>query len=133
MRLETANLEARIEIIIRIEHDYSALLGLASILESNFPVRFVFSKERRGNAAAEIFSVSAKDTSFNCKRSGIPSFAAPLLEDVPGEGPLPYEIVNFKNHSDVPFPFRGRELRARVKVRPEILRLNGTAQPLATT
>jgi hypothetical protein len=108
-------------------------MNLLSILEGLFPVRFTFSDEPSVAGAGEII---IEDPARMAQRSGnpsIPSLKVPLGEATPRDGKLIDIGVNFADDPNVPFPFRGRSLRSKVRTEPTILALGQNEKVLAST
>jgi len=95
-----------------------------------FPVKFSFGREVMPETAAEIETAG---NPVRTRRSGCPGvFRIPRPKETPTDGKLFEVAINFTDDPDVPFPFRGRSLEAKVAAQPKPLSLRGDATVLAT-
>jgi hypothetical protein len=112
--------------------DETSSLALLTTLEGVLPVNFGFSDPHQTKVAGELLtdhvagsesgSGASSVSSLMVPRAGIPSQQRGLIDFT----------VQFSDHRDVPFPFRGRSLRTKVLGEPILLSLRPDEEPLAT-
>lgn len=106
---------------------------LLPILEILFPVKFSASRRREIECAGEIATDQAEEFSQRPVNGRISSLRVPHCTASPVEGELFIITVHFSDNPNVPFPFRGKSLRAKLAVEPKIVSLSGDDQILASS
>ena len=104
---------------------------LLPIIESVFPVQFIASRRRAVEGAGEIVTEQPEEGTQRQGNARISSLRVPRCRGLPAESERLHVTVNFSNDPNVPFPFQGRSVRARLAVEPKILSLSGDEQALA--
>ena len=105
---------------------------LLPIMESVFPVQFNASRRRAVEGAGEIVTEQPEEGTQRQGNARISSLRVPRSTGLPAEKRERLHVtVNFSNDPNVPFPFQGRSVRARLAVEPKILSLSGDEQALA--
>ena len=107
--------------------------NLLPILENLFPVRFSACGERPPEIAGDLLSSEAENQFDGNNAAPISTLKVANDEGLSSEDKLFETTVQFTDNRLVPFPFRGRRLRAKIAVQPKILSLRAGEQALAVT
>jgi hypothetical protein len=106
---------------------------LLPMLERLFPVKFSAASWRAGEGAGELATERPEECVQRQGNGPISSLRVPHYTESTPESERPYGTVTFSDDPNVPFPFQGRSLQARLAVEPKILSLSGDEQALAFT
>ena len=103
------------------------------MLKSFFPLDFVESRKELSAIAGELIIGQEVSNEPGDAFRTHPSLKIPNENDHSREGKLRESTVKFADSTLVPFPFRGRSLRAKIAAEPRILDLRSGEQALAST
>jgi hypothetical protein len=118
---------------VQSETDDRSWAGLASILECLLPVKFGFSENGGTEAVAGIIVEGSRTGKQRADHAAVSTLTIPEYRPA-AAGNQPVEVtVKFADDPEVPFPFRGESLQAKVAAEGEVLSLSGHERVLAST
>ncbi len=108
------------------------LAKLAPLLESLFPVKFVFCTARTDKGAGELILGDGLKRVTGEDATNLPSLHVPQSEAPSSVGSKPVETaIRFADEAAVPFPFRGRSTRVKVYAPAKALPASSSKRILA--
>jgi hypothetical protein len=118
---------------VQSETDGRSWAGLTSILECLLPVKFGFTDNGETEAVAGIIVEGTRAGKQRVDHAAVSTLTIPECRPAAASN-KPVEItVKFADDPEVPFPFRGESLRAKVAVEGQVLSLTGRERVLAST
>jgi hypothetical protein len=118
---------------IAAEAETLAWKNLAGILERLLPIRFSFAKAPSSEAVGTIVVEGSPAWHAGVPPARLSSLRLPGRESGADGARLVEVAVRFADDPRVPFPYRGRVVRAKAPTEPEVLKLSGTEVALASS
>lgn len=131
--IEQGHVSVQHQVTVLSESERLPWLDLLPILERLLPVKFSLANRARARGVGEIIPEAVAEAEQGGRIPSVSSLRVPQHESSARDGKLIDIQVRFADDLEVPFPFRGRCLRAKIAVQPRQLSLRNDEKALAVS